>query len=125
MNTSPSVGTAKPATHDSVVVFPDPDGPSRVRNSPACAVRVTPSTARVAPKVLTSPSRRTSAPFDGPLAFIHEHGIAGLKRPLTRPSSPSGARGSLAPLLRTWRRARLTPAPSARERAGVRVALIS
>jgi hypothetical protein len=49
MNTSPSVGTAKPATHASVVVLPDPDGPSSVRNSPARAVSETLSTARVAP----------------------------------------------------------------------------
>src|SRR5262249_33488402 len=65
MNTSPSLGTAKPATHDSVVVLPEPDGPSSVRNSPGRAVSVMPSTARVAPKVLTSPSMRTSAPRDG------------------------------------------------------------
>src|SRR5262245_46914175 len=62
MNTSPSLGTAKPATHDSVVVLPEPDGPSSVRNSPGRALSVMPSTARVAPKVLTSPSMRTSAP---------------------------------------------------------------
>src|SRR5262252_8404627 len=119
MNTSPSVGTAKPATHDSVVVFPDPDGPSRVRNSPACAVRVTPSTARVAPKVLTSPSRRTSAPFDGPLAFIHEHGIAALKRPPHLALLPFGSEGIARSPPSDLARARLTPAPSARERAGV------
>src|SRR5262245_48203089 len=65
MNTSPSSGTAKPATHASVVVFPDPDGPSSVRSSPARAVKLTPSTARVAPKVFTRPSRRTSPPRDG------------------------------------------------------------
>src|SRR5215470_6800778 len=63
IHTSPSVGTAKPAMHASVVVLPDPDGPSSVRNSPGRAVRVTPSTARVAPKVLTRPSMRTSAPL--------------------------------------------------------------
>src|SRR5215469_1958797 len=63
MSTSPSVGTAKPATHASVVVLPEPDGPSSVRNSPARTVSVTPSTARTAPNVLTTPSRRTSAPF--------------------------------------------------------------
>src|SRR5215475_7396119 len=36
--------------------LPDPEGPSSVRNSPARAVSVTPSTARVAPKLLTRPS---------------------------------------------------------------------
>src|SRR5215470_5229003 len=65
MKTSPSVGTAKPATQASVVVLPDPEGPSSVRNSPARAVSVTPSTARVAPYVFTRPSMRTSAPLAG------------------------------------------------------------
>src|SRR5262249_9175978 len=63
MSTSPSVGTAKPAMHASVVVLPEPDGPSSVRNSPARTVSVTPSTARTPPNALTTPWRWTSAPF--------------------------------------------------------------
>src|SRR5262249_18677531 len=64
ISTSPSVGTAKPAMQASVVVLPEPEGPSSVRNSPARAVSVMSSTARVAPKVFTSPWRLTSAPLD-------------------------------------------------------------
>jgi hypothetical protein len=45
----PSVGRMKPAIMRSVVVLPQPDGPSSVRNSPARAVSETLSTARVAP----------------------------------------------------------------------------
>ena len=37
---SPAVGVSKPASIISVVVLPDPDGPSSVRNSPALDVEI-------------------------------------------------------------------------------------
>src|SRR5215218_4136090 len=42
---SPSVGCSKPATHRSVVVLPQPDGPSSTTISPAGTAKLTPSIA--------------------------------------------------------------------------------
>src|SRR4051794_10623939 len=54
----PLVGSSKPPIIRSVVVLPQPDGPSNEKNSPAAISSVTPSTARTAPKLF---SRSTSA----------------------------------------------------------------
>ncbi len=43
--TRPSVGRSRPATARRVVVFPQPEGPSRVNSSPACTSKSTPPTA--------------------------------------------------------------------------------
>src|SRR6266511_3295157 len=56
----PSSGRSKPAMSLSVVVLPEPDGPSRVKNSPAGISRSTRSTATTSPYVLRMPSSRTS-----------------------------------------------------------------
>nr|WP_246227176.1 hypothetical protein [Propioniciclava coleopterorum] len=40
----PDVGVMKPAIMRSVVDFPQPDGPSRVKNSPSAMVRLSAST---------------------------------------------------------------------------------
>src|SRR6476659_6535898 len=57
---SPSVGVSKPASIISVVVLPDPDGPSSVRNSPRWMSRSRCSTTRVTPSyVLPMPTKRT------------------------------------------------------------------
>lgn len=37
------VGVSRPATHDKVVDLPQPDGPSRVKNSPSATVKLTSS----------------------------------------------------------------------------------
>src|SRR6266404_8575447 len=42
---SPSVGCSSPATHRSVVVLPQPDGPSSTTISPAGTAKLTPSIA--------------------------------------------------------------------------------
>ena len=47
--TVPAVGASKPAISRSVVVFPHPDGPTSVKNSPSRTRRLTPSTASVSP----------------------------------------------------------------------------
>ena len=45
----PAVGASKPASIIRQVVFPDPEGPSRVRNSPFRTWRSSPSTTGVTP----------------------------------------------------------------------------
>src|SRR5262245_29272445 len=57
---SPASGRSRPAMSLSVVVFPQPLGPRRVKNSPAFATKLSLSTATTRPKVLTSPATRTS-----------------------------------------------------------------
>src|SRR5438309_111814 len=49
----------------SVVVFPDPDGPSMVKNSPAAMSRSTPSTATTSPYARRIPDRRTAGAVAG------------------------------------------------------------
>src|SRR3954467_1561579 len=56
----PASGRSNPAIIRSVVVFPEPDGPSRVKNSPASMSRSTWSTATTSPYVLRTPRSRTS-----------------------------------------------------------------
>src|SRR4051812_29874175 len=54
----------------SVVVLPQPDGPSSAKNSPGCTARSTRSTTRVLPsKLFSTRSRRTSAAARG-LSFM-------------------------------------------------------
>src|SRR5262245_9234922 len=60
--TRPESGNSKPAIMRNDVVLPQPDGPSREKNSPAAMSRVTPSTATTRPsKVLVTFSRRMVA----------------------------------------------------------------
>ena len=59
--TSPSVGCSKPAIMRSVVVLPQPDGPSSEKNSPSAIVRSRSSTAVAAPKRFVTPSKRTAS----------------------------------------------------------------
>ena len=64
----PSVGSSKPAIMRSVVVFPQPEGPSIVKNSPSRIVNETSSTAQKSPNILvtasmTMPSARSSFPI--------------------------------------------------------------
>src|SRR2546428_996527 len=56
----PSSGRSKPAMSRSVVVLPEPDGPSRVKNSPPGISRSTRSTATTSPYDLRMPASRTS-----------------------------------------------------------------
>ena len=52
------VGRSKPAIRRSVVVLPEPEGPSIVKNSPAGTSRSTPSTATTSPYAFVTDSRR-------------------------------------------------------------------
>src|SRR5439155_14240520 len=56
----PSSGRSKPAIRRSVVVLPEPDGPSSVKNSPAPIARSTPSTAATSPYDLRTPTSSTA-----------------------------------------------------------------
>src|SRR3954454_5536838 len=65
--TRPVSGRSKPAMIRSVVVLPEPDGPSSVKNSPSPTFRSTSSTATTSPYVFRMPSTLTSAakePFE-------------------------------------------------------------
>src|SRR5471032_3212119 len=81
---SPPSSSLKPAIMRSRVVLPQPDGPSRVKNSPCSTVRVTLSTARTVPKVRLTPAMTmplTSARFlQRVLDLLHGLGTRG--RPL-------------------------------------------
>src|SRR5258705_3146966 len=62
MNTSPSSGNSKPAISRSVVVLPQPEGPSREKNEPRGMSRVRSFTATVSLKrLVTRASRRSTA----------------------------------------------------------------
>src|SRR3954452_628612 len=56
----PSSGCSKPAISRSVVVLPEPEGPSSVKNSPARTSRSTPATACTSPYALRTPVSLTS-----------------------------------------------------------------
>src|SRR4051794_36050569 len=59
--TVPVSGCSKPAMMRSVVVLPDPEGPSSVKNSPWPIVRSTVATATTSAYVLRMPASATSA----------------------------------------------------------------
>ena len=61
MTISPEVGVSRPEIMLRVVVFPQPDGPTMMRNSPSSIRRFTPATATTDPKCLTSSRRTISA----------------------------------------------------------------
>ena len=57
---APLVGPLEAGDQRSVVVLPEPDGPSSVKNSPTAMSRSTPATARTSPKVRRMPVSRTA-----------------------------------------------------------------
>src|SRR5215475_11401676 len=59
----PDVGNSRPAIILSVVVLPQPEGPSRQKNSPSLTVKVESLTAAKSPKLLCSRWTRISAIF--------------------------------------------------------------
>src|SRR5581483_9150220 len=79
---SPAVGISKPASIIKVVVLPDPDGPSSVRNSPFRIEKLNPLMTRVSPSYVfrtsikrTKPSSPASMPW--PLAAVPSAAGAG------------------------------------------------
>src|SRR2546428_400747 len=95
-STRPRVGGRKPATMLSSVDFPQPDGPSRHRSSPAWTSRLMSTSAGVErpsrANALWTPSIRTRAPpTPAGLARREEHGKdrgVGDERDLRRPADP-------------------------------------
>ena len=63
MKIEPESGFSKPAIMRSTVVFPDPDGPSKVINSPANISSETFSTARTEPNEREIPRSETITDF--------------------------------------------------------------
>src|SRR3954447_16719291 len=59
-NTRPAVGSSNPPTIRSVVVLPQPDGPSMAKKLPRGISRLRSSTASVSAKRFVTPSRRIS-----------------------------------------------------------------
>src|SRR4029453_3034877 len=70
---APPLGSTKPAIICSVVVLPQPEGPSRETNSPFSTPSVRPSTAAWVPKRLLSPSsdRNAISSSDGGRSPLH------------------------------------------------------
>src|SRR4051812_26401592 len=62
MCTDPALGSSRPATIRSVVVFPQPEGPSKAKNDPSATARLRSSTATKSPKRLVTRSSRRSRP---------------------------------------------------------------
>src|SRR5437773_2921707 len=62
----PSVGCSNPAIIRSVVVLPQPDGPSIEKNSPLGISTLIPATAATSPKRLTRSTRETSPAIKPP-----------------------------------------------------------
>src|SRR6478672_191313 len=74
MRMRPTVGCSSPATMRSVVVLPQPDGPSRAKNDPRGTVRSMPSTAVKSPKVLvTLSSLRSPRASRNPAMSVPHH----------------------------------------------------
>src|SRR5437868_6259166 len=63
--TLPCSGAYSPEMTLMQVVLPDPFGPTSPRISPACKLKLTPSSARNAPKRFTRPSMRRSGAVSG------------------------------------------------------------
>src|SRR5271166_6818783 len=75
----PAVGWSKPAIRRRQVVFPEPEGPSIAKNSPATMSRSTPSTALTAPKWrLTSRNSTAVEEVDAMSPLGSEWSIAGM-----------------------------------------------
>src|SRR6478736_3189701 len=80
---SPPSSSVKPAIMRSKVVLPQPEGPSRVKNSPSPTSRLTLSTARTVPKVRLTPAMTMPATLAGVLQHVLDllEGLGALLRP--------------------------------------------
>jgi hypothetical protein len=89
---APAVGRSKPPIMRKSVVLPQPEGPRRVKNSPASIASETPSTATKSPKRRVTFSISSSATGGG-LGFPTSPRLYGIDR---RPPAPCGdpARGA-------------------------------
>src|SRR6266481_3056502 len=90
---SPAVADSKPAIIISVVVLPEPLGPSSVRNSPDATVRETSSTASTAPNVFDTATSSSSGPCGAVMRSAEPAASASL--PQARPEPAEEPRASL------------------------------
>src|SRR5437762_13345754 len=74
MRMSPLVTSSRPAIIRSVVVLPQPEGPTRTRNSWSRTVRSIPATARTSPNRFSTRSRTTSAMRESPQSLVARPG---------------------------------------------------
>src|SRR5205823_9022720 len=85
MQTSPASGATKPAMLRSAGVLPQPDGPSRVKNSPAATWSEKSSSARTAPYCLVTPRNSTSV---GSVSERTTRDVSGVVRAPAPPAQP-------------------------------------
>src|SRR5258708_19957364 len=78
---SPSLGSTKPAISRSVVVFPQPEGPSRHTRSPCSVLSDTASTTASAPSPLVRPRNSTAT-------TLHPLPYSSLSNPTATTSPP-------------------------------------
>src|SRR5262249_48869494 len=94
---SPASGVSKPATMRSVVVLPQPDGPSRAISSPSRTSRSSLSTATTLPKRFVRPRNETDDISTEPVGRT--------------PGPPLRARDLLVPAVEQHRALRVEPEP--------------
>src|SRR5437879_3858591 len=77
----PSSGASKPAIIRSVVVLPQPLGPSSEKNSPSAIGKLTSSTAPTPPKRLLTPSRAIATDRSSAIRRVYDRESAACGRP--------------------------------------------
>src|SRR5579862_207829 len=101
----PALGRARPAMMRRIVLLPQPEGPSRLRNSPGCSARSTPSSASVPlAKRLVTRSRATSrgstlssAGESATFYWTYQKDERRGRRPLPQPPPAKGRGNSRSP----------------------------
>src|SRR5688572_24714334 len=83
--TSPASGRTRPIAMRIVVVLPAPFDPQKPNMEPGATVKPTPSSTRLSPKLLWSPSNSSTCPPDRSWIFLH--------RPYPPPATRSGTTG--------------------------------
>src|SRR5438128_4447536 len=125
MRISPALGCSRPATQRSVVVLPQPEGPSSATISPAATENVTSSTAAApAAKIFIRRSTRSSEDMKNLVesrlrrsarAFIHSYQLAPHHLPLKGGGRPRSGREGVAIFIKCP-----SPQPSPRPSRGGR-----
>src|SRR5258706_14171717 len=94
----PESGRSNPAIKRSIVVLPDPEGPTRVKNSPRSTTRSTPSTTTTCPEFFRTASSFRAGPFAA--SVMGGHDVLDLRELLERidPDVLSVAAMLLAPV---------------------------
>src|SRR6185312_905933 len=73
----PESGRSNPAIKRNNVVLPDPEGPTRVKNSPRLTTRSTPSTTTTCPKFFRTASSLSAGPFAA--SVMGDHAVLALR----------------------------------------------